>query len=156
MIPVRIELPEWGCVVAVIDDRLYAASMPIGPDLAREPLTPVAFLCGHFLAAVNRALSADFSTDEFDIVSCEGCEPHDHPASHPRSSSAKVISVSEGVYSWGCVLPAGGGETEGLASSTGRPLHAANILRARCTASGSVPYEASTTLLPSAVGPSTQ
>jgi hypothetical protein len=75
VIPVRVELPEWGCAVAIIDERLHAAQLQVGPDLAKEPLTPVAFLCGHFLAAVNRALVADFSTDEFDIVSCEGCEP---------------------------------------------------------------------------------
>jgi hypothetical protein len=76
MSPLRVDLPEWGCVVAVIDDHLHFAPLP---GMGDEPLIPVELVCRHFLAAVNAALGADFSTDEFDIVSCEGCQPQDEP-----------------------------------------------------------------------------
>jgi hypothetical protein len=49
------------------------------PSTGVEPLIPVDLVCPHFLAAVNAALNADFSTDEFDIMSCEGCQPTDEP-----------------------------------------------------------------------------
>jgi hypothetical protein len=82
----RVELFDWGCVVAIIDERLHAASLRTGPDIRDEPLAPVDFVCRHFLADVNHALGSDFVTDEFDIVACEGCElPDDQP--EPQAAS---------------------------------------------------------------------
>lgn len=72
MSPARVELPEWGCVVAIVNDHLYAGSLS---GKGGEPLIPVDLVCLHFLAAVNAALGADFSIDEFDLCSCEGCQP---------------------------------------------------------------------------------
>ena len=75
-----MEMPEWGCFVAVIGNRLYAAPIPLGPDSSDEPLLPVDFVCRHFLVAVNAALGTDFDPEEFPYVSCAGCErPDDQP-----------------------------------------------------------------------------
>jgi hypothetical protein len=79
MKPNRVALPEWGCVVAVIDDHLYSAPSPISGE-GDDPLALVDLVCPHFLASVNAAMGTDFTIHEFDIVSCEGCPLADeHP-----------------------------------------------------------------------------
>jgi hypothetical protein len=65
----RVELPEWGCVVAVVDGHLHFAPLP---DTGDEALIPVDLVCRHFLAAVNGALATDFDPLEFPFVWCEG------------------------------------------------------------------------------------
>ena len=76
MNPIRIELAEWGCVVSLVDGHLYSAPAPL-TDETEAHMLPVDLVCRHFLADVNAALGSDFVTDEFDLVSCEGCQRAD-------------------------------------------------------------------------------
>ncbi len=72
----RVELPIWGCAVSVIDNRLCAGSPSSDEDDdggADDDLLPVDFVCGCFLSDASQALSVDFTSDEFDVVACDGC-----------------------------------------------------------------------------------
>ena len=72
MNPTRVELPEWGCVVGVVDKHLYSAPLP---SAANATLIPVDLVCKCFLRDVNHALATDFDVLEFPFVWCEGHDP---------------------------------------------------------------------------------
>jgi len=69
MNPTRVDLPEWGCVVFVVGDRLYAAPLSGQEDAT---LIPIDLVCECFLRDVNHALATDFDLIEFPYVWCEG------------------------------------------------------------------------------------
>jgi hypothetical protein len=69
--------------VSVVDNRLCAgrSSLDEDEDDGGE-LIPVDFLCSSFLRDASRALRTDFTSDEFDVVACDGCQAPEELALH--------------------------------------------------------------------------